>query len=216
MRVARLAVVLALCLTPTLACGEDGDGGNRGSSSGGGVGGGLPAPGGDVGGGGGDVGGGDDGGGGGKPAPGSGGKGGGKENPLKIPEWGATGKTFYEGSPNWDEVVAKFKERCGGELCVTLKRKYDPNAPYSETLCGYSHTEPESETEVKRWSTVYIVGRGPCPPHGSPSPDPDRPDPETTDPVTPDPVTTDPVTPDPVTSDPVTPAPLLTESPAAQ
>lgn len=208
-RAVRHAVVLLLCLSTALACdtnggagsGAEASGGSANSGGGEGIGG-VPTPGDGASGGSTASGGRANSGGegiGGVPAPGSGGaKGGAKPSRLKIPPWDRDTRPFGEvgeGKRNWDDLTALFVERCGGQsLCVTLVREYRDDAPI-ETVCGYWHMEPASGETVDPYTTVKVVGKGPCDPRTDqpigesppvePSPDSSPP---SVPPVTPPPV----------------------------
>jgi hypothetical protein len=90
----------------------------------------------------------------------SGGGGGAKPGPLKIPEWGRKGLLFDDSTKNWDEIKDLFIARCNdGTLCVDLVRVYrTEDGQPSNGPCGYDHTEPLAGTDVKRRTTVAVVG----------------------------------------------------------
>ncbi|MFG2500707.1 hypothetical protein ACGFSB_21130 [Streptomyces sp. NPDC048441] len=142
--------------------GGGGNGGNGGGGDGGAPG--LPSGGGGNGGGG--NGGGGDGGGGGGGAPGS---------PMHVPDIVLVGQPINDegrgpDEPSvWPDIQAQFAGQCPGKkLCVTLVRVYE--AIEGVSPCGYADlTRPVEGAEIKKGSTVTVVGGAPCPPKSDPA-----------------------------------------------
>lgn len=75
-------------------------------------------------------------------------------SPLEIPDWTERGRPLTDA--RWQRLEAKFADACGGELCVDLELRPDPEGTPRE-WCRWTSFDPPEGGTVERGGTVWVI-----------------------------------------------------------